>query len=165
MTRIAIGISTAFGTGFFPFGPGTAGSLVAFLIVPILLHFGWSHGALALITLLTIPVGIWAATQTEKAWKREDPGEVVIDEVVGQWIAMLGMPALWDWRTAVAAFVLFRLFDIWKPFPISYLDRHVKGGVGVVVDDLLAGLIVNVLLQIAFLHTDWFGVQWAGGPV
>ena len=147
MTRIAIGISTAFGTGFFPFGPGTAGSLVAFLIVPILLHFGWSHGALALITLLTIPVGIWAATQTEKAWKREDPGEVVIDEVVGQWIAMLGLPALWDWRTAVASFVLFRLFDIWKPQPARWAES-LPSGLGIIADDVIAGIYAAIFLSL-----------------
>ena len=99
---------------------------------------------------MTLVLGVPAATLVERESGRTDPGFVVIDEVAGQWIALLGSPA--DWRHGVIALVLFRLFDITKPFPVRRLER-LPGGWGIVFDDVAAGLYA---LGIASLLRIWF---------
>lgn len=86
-----------------------------------------------------------------------DPQEVVIDEVAGFVVAMTWIPL--TWQSWVIGFTLFRVLDIFKPPPIGWADRRIPGGVGVVADDLLAGIMANVVLQILFTQTDWLGVQ------
>jgi phosphatidylglycerophosphatase A len=97
------------------------------------------------IALLLGP-GIWAATQTARLAKREDPGLVVVDEVLGQWVTLLGATAL-NWKAFLAAFLLFRLFDIWKPWPVRRLE-DLPEGTGIVVDDLGAGVYAAIILYI-----------------
>ena len=87
--------------------------------------------------------------------KKKDPKEVVIDEVAGFLVAMTWLPL--SWSSFLAAFLLFRLFDVWKPLFIGYLDKNVKGGLGIVADDLAAGIVTNIILQVVYQQTDWLG--------
>lgn len=133
-------IGTGFCSGFWPWGPGTAGALLATLI-----WFGCSAflggAVLVLTTILLILVfqvlGIWAANRLEPYWG-EDPSRVVVDEMVGVWIALLAAPA-GHLYYGIAAFVLFRFFDIVKPFGVRHMEK-MGGGVGVMMDDVLAGM-------------------------
>ena len=121
--------------------PGTVGSLLG--VALFLLAFPTGPGATALLILLSIPAAVWLSGRAEVAFGQVDPKPVVVDEIVGQWVALALLP-----RTAwyvVGAFLLFRLFDIWKPF--SALEE-LPGGLGVVVDDLAAGVAANICLQI-----------------
>jgi phosphatidylglycerophosphatase A len=147
MTRLAVAISTFFGCGYFPKGPGTAGSLAGLAIV-VVLHrfFGLDRIGLLCLTAAVTPIGIWSATRTARSLKRKDPGLVVIDEVLGQWVTLLGAAA-WDWKTYLAGFVLFRLFDIWKPQPVR-LAESLPEGIGIVADDLMAGIYGALILYI-----------------
>ena len=101
---------------------------------------------LVFVTLLTW-IGIWAATRTEKLLGRKDPGIVVVDEVAGQLIAFLFVPFNSGWWVIIAGFVLFRLFDIWKPYPIRRLEM-LESGLGIMADDVLAGVYAAILLSL-----------------
>lgn len=146
---IHILIATGFGTGFSPFAPGTAGALLAVLIwfgLYCLIPFNllWILTAL-LIVVFTI-AGIWSANAIEKVWGK-DPSRVVVDEMVGVWIALLAVPEGSYFVPFVwAAFVLFRLFDIFKPLGIRKMESF-KGGVGIMMDDILAGIYAFILLM------------------
>ncbi|NJN52351.1 MAG: phosphatidylglycerophosphatase A [Gammaproteobacteria bacterium] len=144
----AVLAATGFGVGLSPWAPGTAASLVA---LPIW-WFGLSQLALpATVVLLSVVcvVAVWIAAVACRVVGVGDDGAIVIDEWVGMWIALLGCPrTLW---AMVAAFALFRLFDIAKPWPVSWADREVGGGLGVVLDDVLAGLLAAGVLQLSFL--------------
>ena len=135
-------VATFFGAGLGKPGPGTWGSVGAVLVWAAFVwgfHPGKTTLLIALIAgiVLVIAVGVPAATIAARESGRHDPGFVVIDEVAGQWIALLGSPA--DWRHALIALVLFRLFDITKPFPARQLERLPEGW-GIVFDDVAAGL-------------------------
>ena len=147
MNRLAVLLATWFGCGYFPAGPGTVGSLAAVLIAAGL-HFYLGAGRLTillLVVLLTLP-GIWASTRAARLIHRQDPGIVVIDEVLGQWVTLLGAP-LAGWKVFIGAFFLFRIFDIWKPGPVRKLER-LPEGVGIIADDLAAGLCGALILYI-----------------
>jgi len=136
-------LATWGGVGLLPKAPGTWGSLAALPFAWLLLQFGgWQ--ALALATLLVAVVGTWAADRYERAQGGKDPGAIVVDEVAGQWLALV--PASLDPVTFALGFVLFRAFDILKPWPVGLIDRRVGGGLGVMLDDLVAGLYVLALL-------------------
>ncbi len=147
MNRLALLIATWFGCGYFPWGPGTIGSLAAILIA-LLLHTYLGSGRLTflLLTLALLWPAIWAATRTERLVQKEDPGLVVVDEVLGQWVTLLGVAVL-DWKSWIAAFILFRLFDIWKPWPVRRFEQ-LPGGVGIVMDDVAAGIYGALILYI-----------------
>jgi len=150
----AFGVSTFFGAGYGKPGPGTWGSVAAVLLwgaYAWLLHPAAQTLLLALLAgiALTLVFGIPAATIAARESGRKDPQFVVIDEVTGQWIALLGSPA--DWRHALIALVLFRLFDITKPFPVRQLERLPEGW-GIVLDDVAAGLYA---LGVASLLRIW----------
>ncbi len=136
--RAAVRLATCFGVGLSPVAPGTAGSLCAWAAGWLLVHGAglppWALGAVAAVLL---PAGAWAASAASAELGSEDPPEVVIDEVVGQWIALAPASegALPEW---IAALVLFRVFDIAKPFGIRRLER-LGAGWGVMADDLAAG--------------------------
>ena len=152
-------VATFFGTGLGKPGPGTWGSAGAVLVWAVyswILHPSTPGLSVALLAgiALSIVFGVPAATITARESGRHDPGFVVIDEVAGQWIALLGGP--FGWRPALLAFLLFRLFDITKPFPVRRLERLPEGW-GIVFDDVAAGLYalgVSWLLQqiIRLLH-------------
>ena len=144
-------IGTGFGSGFSPFAPGTAGALLA-SIIWIALYFLLPFTALlwttaALVVLFTF-AGIWAANKLESCWG-EDPSRVVVDEMVGVWIPLLAVPDndRWYWYV-IAAFALFRIFDIVKPLGVRKMENF-KGGVGVMMDDVLAGVYSFILIAVA----------------
>jgi phosphatidylglycerophosphatase A len=135
-------VATFFGVGYLKPGPGTWGSVAAVLLwaaVAFLKHPDPRAQLVVLLVwiVLAIAPGVPAATIVERESGRTDPGFVVIDEVIGQWIALLGSP--FDWRHGLIALVLFRLFDITKPFPVRQLER-LPAGWGIVFDDVAAGL-------------------------
>ncbi len=146
--RFADLLSTWFGCGYSPWAPGTAGSLGA-LALAILLHglTGFRPWHFAVLAAAGFLPGVWAATRTARSLKLKDPGMVVVDEVLGQWIALAGAAAL-DWKTYAASFLLFRLFDIWKPAPVRQLEALPEGW-GIVADDLMAGVYAALVLFIA----------------
>jgi phosphatidylglycerophosphatase A len=154
-TRWAWSVATFFGIGYLKPGPGTYGSISAVLLwaaVGVLRHPP-VHAMLIVLSvwiLLTIAAGVPAATIVERESGGHDPGFVVIDEVIGQWIALLFSPV--DWQHGLIALILFRLFDITKPFPVRRFER-LPGGWGIVFDDVAAGLYA---LGIASLIRIWF---------
>ena len=134
-----------FGSGLSPKAPGTAGSLVAIPLFWLLAP--WPILPRLLVIGLLFGIGVWFCNRYETATGRHDEGGIVLDEIVGYFLAMLGSQFIW-WEVIVA-FLLFRLFDIWKPGPIGWLDRNVHRGFGVMVDDVAAGLVAaGVLLAI-----------------
>ncbi|MCA8869946.1 MAG: phosphatidylglycerophosphatase A [Rhodobacteraceae bacterium] len=150
-------IATVFYVGRIPLAPGTLGSLVA-LPLAWLLHYLGGFPALGLASLAIFLLGWWATASYTRGRDNHDPGEVVIDEVVGQWIALwplsLGLwlmgadPAVFPYPGWIGGFLLFRLFDIWKPWPVSWADRQ-PTAFGVMLDDVLAGLMAAICLAAA----------------
>jgi phosphatidylglycerophosphatase A len=146
-------VGTFFGAGLLKPGPGTYGSIAA-----VLLWFGAAHllhpapVALAIGTAIAAVfatlIGIPAATIVARESGREDPGHVVIDEVAGQLIALIAIPA--DWQHAALSLLLFRIFDILKPPPIRQLER-LPGGTGIMLDDVAAGILALIVAQLAHL--------------
>ncbi|MFO7986223.1 MAG: phosphatidylglycerophosphatase A [Desulfatiglandaceae bacterium] len=140
--RVALILSTWFGTGLAPVAPGTAGTLAA---VPLVILAGYLSGWYALLILLVVTVaGIWASHQSRKLLGEEDPGPVVIDEVAGYGLTLFLLPV--NWVTLSVGFLLFRFFDILKPWPVNRAER-LKGGMGIVMDDLVAGLYAHLILR------------------
>jgi len=124
------------GTGASPYAPGTVGTLLGIPLVVLLSQ--WSLWVYLLATAVLTIIGVWVCDRTSKDIGVHDHGGIVIDEVAGYLVTMIAVPVnLW---TLVAAFVVFRFFDIIKPWPIGWLDRRVQGGLGIMVDDLLAGI-------------------------
>jgi phosphatidylglycerophosphatase A len=152
-SKLANLISTWFGCGRSPFAPGTAGSAAA-LAIAVVLHeyagFTWWH-FLVMAAILFYPA-VAAATVTAREAGIKDPGFVVVDEVLGQWIALAGARH-YNWRSYLAAFVLFRLFDIWKPAPVRQLEA-LPGGLGINADDVMAGIYAALVLFAA----GWFNL-------
>jgi len=149
-------IATFFYSGLSPKAPGTIGSMAA-------LPFGWLiHGltgfpGLLIATILVFFLGWWATANVTRGQQDHDPGEIVIDEVVGQWIALFPLsyglwqsgaaPWLFPYPGWIAAFVFFRLFDIWKPWPVSWAD-HKNTALGVMLDDVLAGIMAAIVVAL-----------------
>jgi phosphatidylglycerophosphatase A len=140
-------VATWFGCGYAPAGPGTAGSLAALAIAWLLVrHAGWQPLWFVALVLVATAPAIWAAGVTARALNLKDPGVVVVDEVVGQWLALAGARPL-NVKSWLGAFILFRLFDIWKPVPVRNLEK-IPGGAGIVADDLMAGLYAALVLSV-----------------
>jgi phosphatidylglycerophosphatase A len=141
-------LATWFGTGLLPGAPGTWGSLAA---LPFGVGLYWLGGPLALAaaSLGLFVLGLWAAQSYERIAEIKDPGAIVIDEVAGQWLTLIPAgidpwtPNLW---TVALAFLLFRLFDVLKPWPVRWADRHLKGSFGVMADDIVAAAYAGPLL-------------------
>jgi phosphatidylglycerophosphatase A len=144
MTNRIAQFATLFGIGRMPFAPGTAASFIATIVaVPIAFFLGAK--ALFVLAIATALFGIWVSGAYERATDRHDPQDCVIDEAAGQWLACAFAPL--SPVGYALAFVLFRLFDVAKPWPISKAE-HLKGGVGIVADDMLAGLIAGVVVYL-----------------
>ena len=143
-------IAFGFGTGLLPKAPGTWGTLVGVPIYFVANHFGGVMAVLA-ASLALFGIGIWASAVAGKSLGVADHGGIVIDEIAAFVLVLAFTPSGLPWL--VTAFVLFRLFDIFKPWPISYFDRTLKGGFGVMFDDFLAaiGAIATLLLLRSFL--------------
>ncbi|KAA6187836.1 phosphatidylglycerophosphatase A [Thiohalocapsa marina] len=136
-------LAYGFGAGLSPQAPGTVGTLVA---VPIYLLLSQLPLLLYLLVLaVMIGVGVWACTETAREIGSDDPPAIVWDEVVGFLVAMMAAPAGWVW--VITGFLLFRLFDIYKPWPVSAADGGARGGVGIMLDDIIAGLMSFAVLQ------------------
>jgi phosphatidylglycerophosphatase A len=142
------------GSGLSPFAPGTVGSFVALWPYLALRQGPWWWPWLACVALFLL--GVRACNWVIAKTRVQDPGAIVVDEWVGQWLTLALMdaavrmqphgfiaPSLWSFL--LVGFVLFRLFDVWKPWPISWLDRHVKGGLGVMLDDVAAGAVAGLV--------------------
>jgi phosphatidylglycerophosphatase A len=136
-------IASGFGAGLVRVAPGTFGSAAALLPWLALRELPWPAYLLALA--LAFALGVWSASWVIARLQRQDPQVVVWDEFVGVWITLALAPRGWAWM--LAGFALFRLFDIWKPWPVRWADREVHGGLGAMLDDALAGLLGWVALQ------------------
>ncbi len=137
-------LSFGFGSGLSPYAPGTMGTIVA---IPIFLLLSKLSLAFYLLSILMVfLLGCWTAGKTAEALNVHDHPGIVIDEIAGYLITMLMVPLTWYW--VILGFMLFRLFDIWKPWPISIIDKQVKGGFGIMLDDVLAALYSLLSLHI-----------------
>jgi len=141
-------LASWFGCGFVPVAPGTVGSMGALAAAWVLTTvfpatpawmLGWAF--------LLLPPGLWAADTSARLSGQKDPQFVVVDEVLGQWITLAGA-AHWGWKAWLAAFALFRLFDIWKPAPARRLEA-MPGGAGIIADDIMAGLYGALVMFVA----------------
>ncbi len=137
-------LATWFGCGYSPVAPGTVGAAAAVVIAYFL---GWDRVTNGIAGVLVGLIGIVAATIEAQSSGRKDPGHIVIDEVAGQWITLAGATAF-NWKSYLIGFVLFRLFDIWKPAPVRQLER-LPMGTGIIADDLMAGVYGAVVLYLA----------------
>ena len=147
MSRLAVVLATWFGCGYFPLGSGTVGAAAAAGIAVLLkLYLGTGRLTLLILVILLLAPAIWASTQTARLVNDSDPGMVVIDEVLGQWVTLLGAAVL-SWKSLLAGFFLFRVFDIWKPWPVRKLEQLPEGA-GIVGDDLAAGLYGALILYL-----------------
>ena len=136
MEKIAFFIWTAGFAGLVPVAPGTAGSVVG-LVLLILVRATRNDWMEVLVLVIVVAVGTWSASAAERHYRREDPREIVIDEVAGMMLTLLWLPS--GWVSFLVGFLAFRFFDIVKPFPARLAER-LPGGVGVMADDLVAGL-------------------------
>ncbi len=145
-SKAALALATWGGSGYFPTGPGTAGSLVALVMAWGFVNgLGVAPGWLAVLAVALFWPATAASTAAARHFGRPDPPQVVVDEVIGQWLA-LSVASPGEWRDWLAAFVLFRLLDIAKPFPIRRLER-LPGGLGIMADDAAAGLCAMMILS------------------
>ena len=143
MKNLALIFATFLGVGFFPLAPGTAATIAGIGLV-FLLQFSLFYYVMVLMILLVIAIPV--CSYLEKQIGRKDPGILVIDEVVGIMIALIGLPL--DWRFVIVGFFLFRAFDMFKIYPINRLEA-LPGGLGIMLDDVMAGLYTNIVLHIA----------------
>lgn len=144
-------IAFGFGSGLAPKAPGTFGTLAAIPVYLLMAPLAWPY-YLGLVVLFTV-IGIWACDRTARELGIKDPSAIVWDEFVGFFITMLVVPSAllteshgWIW--ILAGFLAFRLFDIWKPWPIRVIDARVEGGLGIMLDDILAGIMAALTLLV-----------------
>jgi phosphatidylglycerophosphatase A len=142
--KLILLIASGLGLGYAPLIPGTFGTLLGVLIYYFLGKLQW--WLVILITILIFLIAVWSSHQAEKIMFTRDPQVVTIDEVAGYLVTMLSFPNNWKWL--LAGFVLFRVFDIIKPWPASYFDNVSRRGFAVVMDDIVAGIYANICLQI-----------------
>jgi phosphatidylglycerophosphatase A len=150
--RLGLFIAQWFGVGKMPFASGTWGSLAALPLVVGGDYLGLPIRLKILLLTLLFIVGVWTSSLGEKALGEKDPSSIVIDEVVGQGLALLPVCYLTSFQGdfyylwIILGFLLFRFFDILKPWPVSWADQHLKGGFGIMMDDVIAGEISAMLL-------------------
>ena len=136
-------LAFGFGSGCSPWAPGTVGTVVAMPFAIALLQLPlWAY---SLVVLFAAVVGVWICRTASDELQVHDHSGIVWDEFVGLWITLIAAPLHWFWL--LVGFALFRFFDIVKPWPISFFDRHVHGGLGIMIDDILAGFFAAVCLQ------------------
>jgi phosphatidylglycerophosphatase A len=148
--RAVLFLATGFFIGTVPFAPGTFGSIIGLPICFLISRIDILTATIC--TVLFILFAMWVAAAAEKVLKKKDAGEIVIDEIAGLMVTFVGLP--FTLKTGIAGFIIFRIFDILKPFPIRALEKKVAGGPGVVLDDVLAGLYGNLILRLAIYITD-----------
>ena len=152
MTRLAVFVATVAYCGYFPIAPGTVGS-AAGLVVYLLVWWAQSPALEVALILGLFGAGVWAGTTAERYFGAIDPGPIVIDEVVGMLITLAFIPV--GWSAALAGFVLFRIFDVFKPYPAARFER-LHGGLGVMADDAMAAVYANISLRVVM----WLLPSW-----
>ena len=152
MTRLAVFIATVGYCGYFPFAPGTVGSAAGLLFYALVWWTGSPIVEVAMIAGLFV-AGVWAGTTAERYFGGVDPGPIVMDEVVGMLITLAFIPV--GWSGALVGFVLFRIFDVIKPFPAGRLEA-LHGGLGVMADDAMAAVYANLSLRLVL----WMFPTW-----
>ena len=154
LNRCVVFCGVGFGSGLAPKAPGTFGSAFALLFIPLWLAIGFS-GTIIAVALMSL-IGIYICGQTAKVMGVHDDGRIVWDEFAGQSITFLPLIYLgtMSWLWALAGFALFRLFDVWKPWPIRVIDRQVGGGFGIMLDDIIAGAWAALCICIYFYFTS-----------
>jgi len=152
VTRLAVFVATVAYCGYFPFAPGTVGSAAGLVVYLIVWWTGSPFVEVGLILSL-FAAGVWAGTTAERYFGGIDPGQIVIDEVVGMLITLALIPV--GWSGALAGFVLFRIFDVIKPFPAGRLEA-LHGGLGVMADDAMAAIYANLSLRLVL----WLLPAW-----
>ncbi len=143
-------LSSGCGLGYIPFAPGTFGSLAGLPIYWLLAQLPLPITLMILVML--IAGSIWIAGQAERMLQQKDPGLIVIDEICGMVVALIGLP--FTWVNVALGFIFFRALDIAKPVPIRTLERRLKGGTGIIMDDVAAGIIANITLRIVLYITE-----------
>ncbi|SMC91643.1 phosphatidylglycerophosphatase [Desulfocicer vacuolatum DSM 3385] len=144
--RLILFAATGGMVGYAPVAPGTWGTLVGIPLIFLcsVLPLSWQTFAVVLF----IMGAVWIAQEAEPIFEKKDPGAIVIDEIAGYLVALVGLPV--TFTSLLAGFLLFRFFDIVKPFPIRYFERQFSGGAGVVLDDIFAGLYTGLVLRLFF---------------
>lgn len=130
--------------GNISFAPGTFGSVLGLPLCFFLSTIDFSVAVL--LTLIFMLCAVWISNEAEKILKTKDPGCVVIDEIAGMILTLFGLP--FNMTSVISGFMIFRALDIWKPYPIRLIDRKCSGGIGIVLDDVLAGIMSNLILRI-----------------
>jgi phosphatidylglycerophosphatase A len=161
MRRLAVLLSSFFYVGYFPIAPGTAGSAAGLVLFALLKWLGGSAAGATLSPMLEVTaivvlfaVGVWSGGVAEQHFATTDPGQVVLDEVVGMLMTLAFMPI--GWTAAALGFVVFRVFDIIKPYPASRFER-LHGGLGIMADDAMSGVYANLVVRVAlWLLPGWF---------
>jgi len=148
MRALIIFFATGIYTGYSPIASGTAGSVVGVALSWLVFGPMWSRSRALTLVIFAIAFAIacWISNEAEKIFQEHDSGKIVIDEVLGMVFTMVGNPMSWPWM--LAGFFLFRLFDVLKPFPAAQIDRGLRNGAGVMLDDLAAAVYANIVLQI-----------------
>ena len=145
--RAVLFLATGFFIGYVPFAPGTFGTLLGMPLCYLITRLGVGLALTGVV--LFIFLAIWLASKAEKISKQTDPAHIVIDEIAGVQVAFIGLPL--NLATALCGFALFRAFDIIKPFPIRLLERKIRGGSGIVFDDIMAGIYANLVLRLVLV--------------
>jgi phosphatidylglycerophosphatase A len=148
MRALIIFFATAFYSGYSPIAPGTAGSVVGVALVWLVWGPLWDRSPAICLAVFAVAfaVSCWIAGRAEVIFDEHDSPRIVIDEVLGMAATMFGNPIAWPW--IIGGFALFRLFDVIKLFPADLIDRRMRGGIGVMLDDLAAAIYANIVLQV-----------------
>jgi phosphatidylglycerophosphatase A len=147
--RAVLFMATGFFIGTVPFASGTFGSLIGLPVCFLLSRLNFLQSVICILVFILFAIGI--ASAAEKILKQKDPGQIVIDEIAGLMVTFAGLP--FNLKTVLAGFIIFRVFDILKPFPIRNLEKRVGGGSGIVLDDVLAGVYSNLILRLVIYFT------------
>lgn len=147
MGRLAVIFASGFGVGYIPVAPGTFGSLWGIGLFWLARNLSTAQ-FIALATVITL-VAVFFSHFAEKQLRSHDSAKIIIDEIAGYLVTVIALP--FSWTTAGIAFILFRLFDIWKPFPIRQMDRKIPGAWGVVLDDVMAGVYAHLVLRMILI--------------
>ena len=147
--RAVLFVATGFFIGTVPVAPGTFGSLIGLPACFLLSRLNFVQSVICILVFIVFAIGITSAA--EKILKQKDPGSIVIDEIAGLMVTFTGLP--FNLKTAVAGFIIFRVLDILKPFPIRILDKRLAGGSGIVLDDVLAGVYGNLIIRLVIYLT------------
>ena len=148
--KAAVFLATGFYVGNIPFAPGTFGSLLGLPLCFILAGIQLPPAIIAVV--LFIGLAVWVSNNAARTLKRKDPGCIVIDEIAGMMVTLIGVPV--HLTSVIIGFILFRILDIAKPFPIRMIDKRLSGGLGIVADDVVAGIFANMLTRISLIFLD-----------